>query len=439
VLLWPLRTDRVNVSAVLSYRSADRQAVVAELHGSVPLDRPQGRKLAYLVSHYPAISHTFIFNEIRRLRTEGFDILTISVNACDRPLSQLPDVEKPDRMGTFYVKPAGPLKALQSLARAIVSHPMGVLRGLLFTIGLGGSLKRFFYFVEALMIGTWMHDRDVKHLHVHFGMAAATTGLLVAKTFPITYSLTFHGPDEFFDVSKFHLAEKVKAARFVCCIGSFARSQVMRVTPPTEWHKLNVVPLGVDLRAFVSTRRRATLPLEILCIGRLVPAKGQHVLVSAVKRLIEEGRAVRLRLLGDGPERRSLEQRISAEGLTGHVILEGAVNQDRIPAFLDKTDIFALASFAEGIPVSLMEAMASEIPCVSTTIAGIPELIRDQVDGLLVPPSDEEALADALRVLVDNPDRRQSLGRAGRLRVIERYNLEKNVKRLAEVYRCHLQ
>jgi glycosyltransferase involved in cell wall biosynthesis len=396
------------------------------------------RKLAYLVSHYPAISHTFIFNEIKQLRKEGFQISTISINACDRPASQLPESERAERTGTFYVKPSGGLKALQAAIISIFSHPLGFLRGLFFTTRLGGSPKRFFYFVEALMIGLWMKKEGLKHLHVHFGMAAATVGLIVAKTFPVTYSLTIHGPDEFYDVTEFYLAEKVEAARFVCCIGSFARSQLMKISPSRQWHKFKIAPLGVDPIRFAPIQRQPTLVFEILCIGRLVPAKGQHILVSAVKRLIEENRAVRLRLIGDGPERHSLEERIAKEGLTRHVVLEGAVNQDLIPAFLESADVFALASFAEGIPVSLMEAMAAEIPCVSTMIAGIPELIRNEIDGLLVPPSDVEALAGALRRLMDHPDVCRRLSRAGRLRVIERYNLEKNVKALAEVYHCHL-
>jgi glycosyltransferase involved in cell wall biosynthesis len=285
----------------------------------------------------------------------------------------------------------------------------------------------------------WMRDKGMTHLHVHFGTAAASAAMLVTKTFPVQYSLTIHGPDEFYEVRKYYLAEKVAAARFVCCIGSFARSQLMLISPSSQWHKLKVVPLGVDPDKFAPRARLTNGPFEILCIGRLVPAKGQHILVSALKRLIQENRDVRLRLLGDGPERPSLERRIKDEGLAGHVILEGAVNQDRIPQFLTNADAFALASFAEGVPVALMEAMAAEIPCVSTRITGIPELIRDGIDGLLVPPSDDEALADALRRLVDQPELRHRLGRAGRLRVVDRYNLENNVSALAEVYRCQLQ
>ena len=406
--------------------------------GRSPSDVRPLVRLAYLASQYPAVPHTFIFNEIRELRKLGFEISTASINACDRPVAQLPEIERTEQAATFYLKPAGLLKALQAVIYSVVKNPLGTLRGLLFTFRLGRGLKRFFYFIEALMIGMWMREKGLAHLHVHFGTAASSVGMIVARTFPITYSVTIHGPDEFYEVSNSYLPEKIAAARFVCCIGSYTRSQVMKVSPSSQWKKIEVVPLGVDPVKFAPHRRPATVPFEILCTARLASTKGHHILVTAVKRLLEENRDVRLRFLGDGPERQSLEQRILEEGLTGHVILEGAVNQDRIPEFLKKTDVFALASFAEGVPVSLMEAMASEVPCVSTLITGIPELIRDRLDGLLVSPSDDEAMADALRRLMDEPELRRRLGKAGRLRVMDRYNLERNVGALAEVYYCHL-
>ena len=396
------------------------------------------RKVAYLVSHYPAISHTFILNEIMQLRKEGFEICTASINACDRQPSQLPEIERPEEAATFYVKPAGFLAAMRAVILTAVHHPVGAVRGLLFTIRLGGTPKRYLYFVEALMLGMWMRREAVTHLHVHFGMAAATAAMLVSKTFPVTYSITIHGPDEFYDVSKYYLAEKMASAHLVCCIGSFARSQLMLISPSSQWHKYQVVPLGVDPGRFAPGARLAKRHFEIVCIGRLVAAKGQHILLSAVKRLVQEDRDVKLRLVGDGPERSSLERRIADEGLANHVIVEGAVNQDRIPEILKNADVFALASFAEGVPVALMEAMAAEIPCVSTRITGIPELIRDEIDGLLVSPSDDEGMTDALRRLADEPELRRRLGKAGRARVMDRYNLERNTKALAEVFRCHL-
>jgi glycosyltransferase involved in cell wall biosynthesis len=172
----------------------------------------------------------------------------------------------------------------------------------------------------------------------------------------------------------------------------------------------------------------------VLCVGRLVPAKGQHVLLAAIAKLRASGRNLRLRLVGDGPDRESLELAAGRFKITDAVVFEGAVNQDRIRDLYATADVFALASFAEGIPVVLMEAMAMEIPCVSTWITGIPELIRDSIDGLLVPPSDIDGLAAAIALLMDDDELRARLGEAGRRRVIEKYNLRPNVARLAEIF-----
>jgi glycosyltransferase involved in cell wall biosynthesis len=161
-------------------------------------------------------------------------------------------------------------------------------------------------------------------------------------------------------------------------------------------------------------------------------------LLAAFRQLVREGRNVRLRLVGDGPDRMSLERVAAQEELRGLVVFEGAVEADRVRRILENADIFALPSFAEGIPVALMEAMAMEVPCVSTAITGIPELVRSETDGILVAPADEDQLAAALARLIDDPDRRERLGRAGRRRVAENFNLHRNVEKLAEMYRCRL-
>jgi glycosyltransferase involved in cell wall biosynthesis len=213
----------------------------------------------------------------------------------------------------------------------------------------------------------------------------------------------------------------------------------MKLSPPAHWSKLEISPLGVDPTAFSPRPFRARpSPFEILCVGRLVPAKGQHILVDAVAELVRAGQAVRLRFVGDGPDRGSLETQVAALGLVEQVVFEGAVNQDRIRAIYAEADCFALASFAEGIPVVLMEAMAMEIPCVTTFITGHPELIRDGIDGLLVPPSNVQALAEAIAGLIADPERRRRLGEAGRRRVMAKYDLETNTQRLAAIFRRRL-
>jgi glycosyltransferase involved in cell wall biosynthesis len=198
---------------------------------------------------------------------------------------------------------------------------------------------------------------------------------------------------------------------------------------------MHVVRLGVDPVAFRPPKRerRQNSVLEVICVGRLVPSKGQLILLHACDLLLKKGYLFRVRLVGAGPDRKQLQTLAVQNNIPA--IFEGAKSSDEIRQLLARADVFALASFAEGVPVALMEAMAMEIPCVSTCIAGIPELIRNELDGLLVPASSVEAMASALQRLLDGPVLRRQLGVAGRNRVQELYNLPLNVRFLASMFR----
>jgi glycosyltransferase involved in cell wall biosynthesis len=402
-------------------------------------------RVAYLVSRYPAISHTFILREVLALRRLGLDLSVASINDPDRPLADLTAEERREAEGAYYVKRAGFAAAVNAHVRTLCRSPRAYFRALVFALRLGGARPRdlifwMFYFVEAAMVGCWMRSRRTAHLHVHFATPAASVGLIVAKMFPATFSITVHGPDEFYDVTAHRLAQKISGCSFLCTIGQFARSQLMKLSPVSEWTKFEVTPLGVDGQVFSPRLRRPEADrFEILCVGRLTPAKGQHVLIAAAERLVSGGRRVLVRFVGDGPDRVSLENHVRSRALNGAVKFEGAVNQERIRDFYNTADVFVLPSFAEGIPVVLMEAMAMEIPCVATFVNGIPELIRDSVDGLLVAPSDEVALAGAIVQLMEDAGLRKRLGESARQRVLERYNLAGNTERLAEVFRRRLE
>lgn len=401
-------------------------------------------RLAYLVSHYPALSHTFILREIRRLRRDGFELSVASINAPDRDDAGLTAEEREEASTTYYVKRDGIAGALVAHLATLLTHPIGWLRGFAYAMRIGGTdakrlLYAFFYFVEAVMVGHWMRRRGLTHVHVHFAMPASTVALILTRVHDVTFSITVHGPDEFYDVPGYRLREKIESASFVCCIGHYARSQLMRVVDPVHWPKLEISPLGVDAELFAPRPfRDDPTPFEVLCVGRVVPAKGQHILLQAVERLVRAGRSLRVRVVGHGPDLASLQSFVADHQLDEHVIFEGAVNQDRIRDLYAMADVFALASFAEGIPVVLMEAMAMEIPCVTTFITGHPELIRHRIDGLLVAPSDDEGLAGAIAELMDDSVLRRELGQAGRRRVLDAYHLERNTLRLAGIFRQRL-
>lgn len=400
--------------------------------------------IAYLVSRYPAVSHTFILREVLHLKSLGYEINVASINEPGEATNGLTIEEKAEAEKTYYIKRDGLFGALRSNLITFATSPLRYFSGLIYALKLAGpDLKKlaynFFYFIEAAMLGQWMHKHNQTHLHVHFATQASTVGIIAKKIFSMTLSITVHGPDEFYDVKDFFLAEKIRAASFICCIGNFARSQLMALSAASEWNKFEITPLGVDPEIFKPKPfRKDPDPFEIICVGRLVRVKGQRVLLEAVEGLLSEGRRIRLRYVGDGPDRAGLEKCAKEKGLEKIVIFEGAINQDRIRELYSQADVFVLASFAEGIPVVLMEAMAMEIPCIATRITGIPELIRDDIDGLLVSASDVGALKNAITSLIDDSSLRLKLGRAGRRRVIEKYNLKPNTDRLAEVFRKRL-
>ena len=396
-------------------------------------------RMAYLVSRYPAVSHTFILREVLQLRQRGFDIEVASINAPDSAEQDMGAEERGEAGRTYYVKRHGILGAIAAHLHGLC-RPAAWLRGLRFALGLGGwDLRRkaygLFYFTEALMLARWMDSRGMKHLHVHFASAAANVALVLKQFAPIGLSLTVHGPDEFYDAPGQWLPEKIAAADFIVCIGAYARSQLMHLSPASQWHKFEICPLGVDSERYVPVRHPLTArPFTILCVGRLTPAKGQRILIEACRKLHQSGRQLRLVLVGSGPDEAQLKAAVAANGLEQVVRFTGALNQAEVRAWYAGADAFALASFAEGIPVVLMEAMASAIPCVSTRITGIPELIRDGEDGLLVTPSDTDELAAALARLMDDAPLRHYLGRSGRARVQQKYNLARNVERLGGVF-----
>ena len=401
-------------------------------------------RLAYLLSQYPAVSHTFLLQEVLGLRARGLHIETASINPPDRPLNKLPPEEARESRATRYIKGGRASLTLGLLLNTALLHPGVVLRGLRTILRLPPMTLRqrafwLFYLGEALLVGQWMRERGLRHLHVHFGGAVAGVGMLVSTAWKIPYSLTIHGPEELLNLQFCCLREKVDQAAFVLCISDFCRSQICQITDPASWSKLRVARLGVDpamltpaLRVPEPTRPAGSRIPELVCVGRLVPAKGHFILLQALHLLSQRGISLRTTLVGAGPERDRLEQFAARNLPPDAVLFTSALSHPETLQVLRGADLFALASFAEGIPVALMEAMSLGIPCVSTSIAGIPELIRSGVDGLLVAPANVEALADALASLAQDPVLRRRLGASGRQRVLAEYNLPLNQEHLAQ-------
>jgi glycosyltransferase involved in cell wall biosynthesis len=393
------------------------------------------KNIAYLVSRYPAVSHTFIMREILYLRSLGWNISTISINASDLPPSSLSKEDVEEIPNTFYVKKQGVLGALAAIGKAFFIP----IRGLK---GLGTALKNnglnpfritrsLFYFIEALIIGFWLQKKEIGHLHVHFANPASTVALIISKVFDIPFSITVHGPDEFFDVTLNRLPEKMEAAEKIFCISYYARSQLMRLVPYSHWSKLEVVPLGVDIQKYTPITKNASFVYNILSVGRLNVNKGFPLLIEAAKKLKELGKKVQFNIVGEGPERSSLQSLVDRWNLQDSIFFLGALSQQGTLSAYQTADLFVLPSFAEGVPVVLMEAMSMEIPCIASQLHGIPELIDHGKNGILIFPSDLDQLVDSMVRCIDNPDYGQELGKEGRKKIAAKYDLQQNTAQLA--------
>jgi colanic acid/amylovoran biosynthesis glycosyltransferase len=392
------------------------------------------------MSHYPAISHTFFLHEILGLRELGLEIETASINPPDRPTNKLPGNEAAEANSTFFIKKIPLLQVIAITLVTFLRHPRACMRGLRFALRLPPAapwqlLYSLFYFLEALLVADWMRRRSLRHLHIHFSGPVATVGMIAAEAFQFPYSLTVHGPDDFFNEKQFSLKEKIERASFVICISHYCRSQLMRIASPEHWDAMSVVRLGIRPELFPErgTIRNAR-PLRIVTVGRLVPAKGQLLLLRALLQLRERGCIVHLQLVGDGPDRPHLEEFVRQHALEDQISFAGALNHDQTLKLLSSADMCVLASFAEGIPVALMEAMAMGIPCISTFTAGIPELLHHEQEGLLVPAGSVDDLACAIENLASNPTLRQRFSTLGRERVLKDYNLAANLQLLASTF-----
>jgi colanic acid/amylovoran biosynthesis glycosyltransferase len=393
--------------------------------------------MAYLFGQYPTVSHSFLLREVRALRFLGLELNTVSISDPDRPTEAMSPEERDELSRTFYVKRLGLLCVLVDQVAMLFGSPVRYVRGLTYALKLGGFnprriALRLFYLAEAVVIGRWMKRKGLTHCHTHF---SSTVALLLKQIFPVSVSMTIHGSAEFEEPTEFHLQEKIAAADFVIGISNYGKSQMMRFSSAEHWGKIEAIPLGIDPAKFAPAPfRERPSPFEIVCVGRLVPVKAHRVLFEAVARLIEEGYDLRLRLVGDGPDRVALESIARGKHLNDRIIFEGWRSEVEVVEILQRADAFALASFAEGLPVVLMEAMAIELPCVATGITGIPELIQDGISGLLVPPAEPDALANALARLIDDPGFRREVGHAGRRAVIGRFELAANAERLARLF-----
>jgi glycosyltransferase involved in cell wall biosynthesis len=388
---------------------------------------PTKMRIGYFTNQYPAPSHTFIRREIGALERRGHDILRYAIRPAAVPLVD-PDDQKEEGK-TRHILRQPRLVTVISMLRAILRNPPAAGKALVAAMrfaahGQHSYGRHLLYLVEALVLASWCRRDAIDHLHVHFGTNPATVACLARIMMDASLSITVHGPEEFDRPERLALQDKIRCADFVAAVSSFGRSQLLRWAQLDDWKKIHVVPCGIDKSYVQATSLHEDSGSRLVCIGRLSEQKGHLLLLDAVAQLRRRGTDLKLVLIGDGPMRPHVADRIQQLQLGPVVELLGTVDQQRIRQELVRARGLVLPSFAEGLPVVLMESMALARPVVATFIAGIPELVTPET-GYLVPAGDVGALAQAMENLLSLDGKAlQALGAAARMRVAARHDID---------------
>jgi glycosyltransferase involved in cell wall biosynthesis len=346
-----------------------------------------------------------------------------------------------ERDTTFYV-PTSPVRLARAHVGLLLRSPRRYVAAMRLAAetsrpGVAGHLKQVSYFAGAGGLAAHLRKKKFDHLHSHFGDVSTSVAMLAAELSGVPFSFTLHGPGVFFEAHTWRLDAKIERAAFVSCISWFCRSQAQLFGGESNADKLHIVHCGIDPNRYRDRSREVDDEREsfdLVCVGRLDHVKGIGVLLDALATVVKRVPLTRLHLVGDGPKRSDYEQRVTELGLTEHVVFAGYRSQSEVAEILGRSDAYVLASFAEGVPVVLMEAQASGLPVVATAVGGVGELVIDGVTGHLCAPGDAAGLAERLVQLSADVERRRRFGAAGRARVIADFNSSDEGARLADLF-----
>ena len=393
-------------------------------------------KIAYFVNQYPKVSHSFIRREINALEKQGIEVVRYALRT---DASELVDKEdKRELEKTRYLLNQPFIYFIQAFFLLLIKNPLKFINAFTAIFKLGwksdrGLLRHFIYFLEACLLAKWSIASEATHIHAHFGTNSATVVMLAHILGGPPYSFTVHGPEEFDKPEFISIREKIKHSAFVVAISSFGKSQLYRWIEHDQWWKVKVVHCGLEEAFYNIDIKPAKQNKKIVCVGRLCEQKGQLLLVEAAVKLIKEGEDIQLTLAGDGPMRADIEALIDKHDIADHIEITGWVSSDRVRQELLDSTALVLPSFAEGLPVVIMEAMALARPVVTTYIAGIPELVIPNENGWLMPAGSLDSLVSTIREVLQTSDEEiQRLGNNARQRVIERHNIDTEAKKLAQ-------
>jgi colanic acid/amylovoran biosynthesis glycosyltransferase len=395
--------------------------------------------IAYLINQYPKVSHTFIRREILALEAIGFQVDRYALRGWNDNLLNESDLQ--ERKQTHYLLRQGLIYLLYPVLTIALKRPLLFCKAILLSLQMSRKSPRSWpyhlvYFAEACYLLKKLRSKPCDHIHAHFGTNSAEVAMLANALGGPTYSLTIHGPEEFDHPEALHLTEKIHCAEFVAAICSYNRSQLYRRLPYVEWQKIKIVRCGLN-QTFLKIPPE-TRPKEdhFVCVGRLCEQKGQLLLVQTLKRLNDKGIFATLTLVGDGVLRPQIEELLRYYDLEKQVRITGWVSETQVRDEILAARALVLPSFAEGLPMVIMEAMALRRPVLSTYVAGIPELVENKITGWLFPAGDESALADAMEICLKTSTKHlEKMGEAARKAVLQNHDINIETAKLAAYFK----
>jgi len=395
--------------------------------------------IAYFVNHHPVISHSFIRREIHALERQGFSVQRIALRGWDNILVDAEDLR--ERAQTRYVLRNGILPLMLSTIRTMFGSPSRFLHALALALRMSRHSSRplpyhLAYLGEACHILPWLRDSGALHLHAHFGTNSAEVAMLAHTLGGPSWSFTVHGPEEFDQPKFLGLGEKIRSSAFVVAVSSYGRSQLYRWIPHVQWPKVQVVHCGLEAAFHEIAPAPPPVAPRLVCVGRLCEQKGQLLLIEAARRLAASGIPFELVLAGDGEMRNEIENLVTQHGLGQRVRITGWISSTQVRAEILASRALVLPSFAEGLPVVIMEAMALRRPVLSTYVAGIPELVRPGENGWLFPAGDVDGLVAAIKALLScGTGDLKIMGEAARLRAVTRHAIDTEAAKLNGLFR----
>ena len=395
-------------------------------------------KIAYFINQYPKVSHSFIRREIQALEALGLTVQRIALRGWDGELVDTDDIRERDH--TQFVLKAGAFNIMLSVIKTVLSRPRQFFSALQLAFKMGWHAERplpyhLIYLAEACQIVPWMESFGATHVHAHFGSNSTEVVMLANALGGPAYSFTVHGPEEFDKPLFLGLPLKIKRSAFVVAISSYGKSQLFRWVEHEFWSKIKIVHCGLEKSFYDIPPMPVTANTRLVCVGRLCEQKGQLLLLEAAHALAKKGIQFELVLAGDGEMRPEVERMIAAYDLAGKVRITGWISGAQVRDEILNACGLVLPSFAEGLPVVIMEAMALRRPVISTYVAGIPELVIPNENGWLVPAGSVTELTAAMEALLAKSSAQLAvMGDAAYARVTERHAIDTEAKKLADLF-----